>query len=240
MDWGKRARICIGIARGLEFLHETVTPHVVHRDIKASNILLDKNFDPKISDFGLARLKPLDMTHDSTRVAGTIGYLAPEYAILGQLTRRADVYSFGVLLLEIVTVQCNTEMPLPTVDDFHFLHRRPADIIQGHLLMQTLMLYECGNLSAIVDSLEGEINTEEACRFLKIGLLCTQDAPKRRPRMPTVVKMLTGDKKVDMENITKPALIADFMQLKIRRQKEEEIKSSSSNSSLSSSSLLQT
>lgn len=71
-----------------------------------------------------ALLKPLDMTHVSTRVAGTIVYLAPEYAILGQLTRRADVYSFGVLLLEIVTVKCNTEMPLPTVDDFHFLHRK--------------------------------------------------------------------------------------------------------------------
>ncbi|KAG2679744.1 hypothetical protein I3760_11G065000 [Carya illinoinensis] len=116
--WRTRTKICIGIARGLAFLHEEVRPHIIHRDIKASNILLDKDLTPKISDFGLAKLIPPNMTHVSTRVAGTIGYLAPEYAIKGQLTRKADIYSFGVLLLEIVSGRCNTNTRLPFEEQY--------------------------------------------------------------------------------------------------------------------------
>ncbi|KAF1883904.1 hypothetical protein Lal_00038398 [Lupinus albus] len=103
LDWPKRAAICHGTASGLRFLHEEAQPNIVHRDIKASNILLDGNFNPKIGDFGLAKLFPDNVTHVSTRVAGTLGYLAPEYALLGQLTKKADVYSFGVLMLEIIS-----------------------------------------------------------------------------------------------------------------------------------------
>ncbi|KAJ6893475.1 cold-responsive protein kinase 1-like isoform X1 [Populus alba x Populus x berolinensis] len=103
LDWGRRSAICLGIATGLDFLHKEVVPHIVHRDIKASNILLDKDFNPKIGDFGLAKLFPDNITHISTRIAGTTGYLAPEYALGGQLTMKADVYSFGVLILEIVS-----------------------------------------------------------------------------------------------------------------------------------------
>ncbi|PIA59358.1 hypothetical protein AQUCO_00400327v1 [Aquilegia coerulea] len=103
LDWSKRVAICVGTAQGLAFLHEEAKPHIVHRDIKASNILLDKDLNPKIGDFGLAKLFPDNVTHVSTRVAGTMGYLAPEYALLGQLTRKADIYSFGVLLLEIIS-----------------------------------------------------------------------------------------------------------------------------------------
>lgn len=121
-SWSMRLRICIGVARGLAFLHEEVHPHIVHRDIKASNILLDKDLTPKIADFGLAKLMPPNVTHVSTRVAGTLGYLAPEYAIRGQLTRRADVYSFGVLLAEIVCGRCNRNMRLPT-GERHLLER---------------------------------------------------------------------------------------------------------------------
>ncbi|XP_031281394.1 cold-responsive protein kinase 1 [Pistacia vera] len=202
-NWQTRAKICIGVARGLVFLHEDVRPHIIHRDIKASNILLDKDLTPKISDFGLAKLIPPNMTHVSTRVAGTIGYLAPEYAIRGQLTRKADIYSFGVLVVEIVSGRCNTNMRLP--------------IEEQYLLEQTWDLYERRELVGLVDaSLNGDFDAEQACRFLKIALLCTQDTPKLRPTMSSVVKMLTGEKAVDEKKITKPGLITDFMDLKVR------------------------
>ncbi|XVF75536.1 hypothetical protein PTKIN_Ptkin13bG0195300 [Pterospermum kingtungense] len=103
LSWKSRKEIALGIARALSYIHEEVKPHIVHRDIKLSNILLDQNFTPKVSDFGLSRLFSDSITHLSTGVAGTLGYLAPEYAVSGRLTRKSDVYSFGVLLLEIVS-----------------------------------------------------------------------------------------------------------------------------------------
>ncbi|XP_045800999.1 probable leucine-rich repeat receptor-like serine/threonine-protein kinase At3g14840 isoform X8 [Trifolium pratense] len=103
LDWSRRKKICVGIAKGLAFLHEESRLKVVHRDIKATNVLLDTKLDPKISDFGLAKLDEEDNTHISTRIAGTYGYMAPEYAMHGYLTDKADVYSFGVVALEIVS-----------------------------------------------------------------------------------------------------------------------------------------
>lgn len=202
-SWRTRTKICIGVAKGLAYLHEQVKPHIIHRDIKASNILLDKDLTPKISDFGLAKLIPPNATHVSTRVAGTIGYLAPEYAIRGQATRKSDVYSYGVLLIEIVTGRCNTNSRLP--------------IDEQYLLERTWQLYERKELVLLVDtSLDGDFDAEQACKFLKIGLLCTQDALKLRPSMSTILKMLTGEMEVDDNKITKPGLISDFMDLKIK------------------------
>ncbi|KAL7143000.1 hypothetical protein ABFS83_08G161800 [Erythranthe nasuta] len=208
-DWKTRVKICIGVAKGLAFLHEEVTPHIIHRDIKASNILLDEDLNPKISDFGLAKLIPSTVTHVSTRVAGTIGYLAPEYAIRGQLTRRADIYSFGVLLIEIVSGRCNTNRKLPADEQF--------------ILERAWKLYEKNELVALVDtSLDGEFDPVEACRFLKIGLLCTQDSPKLRPTMSNVVQMLIGKKDADEITVTKPGLISDVMDLKNRSNPKPE------------------
>uniref|UniRef100_A0A7N2MDM1 non-specific serine/threonine protein kinase n=1 Tax=Quercus lobata TaxID=97700 RepID=A0A7N2MDM1_QUELO len=102
-NWKARRKVSLGIARAVAYIHEEIKPHIVHRDIKASNILLDQHFNPKLSDFGLSKLIPDNNTHISTRVAGTLGYLAPEYATSGRLTRKSDMYSFGVLLLEIVS-----------------------------------------------------------------------------------------------------------------------------------------
>ncbi|XP_065006635.1 probable serine/threonine-protein kinase PBL7 [Musa acuminata AAA Group] len=104
LDWTTRMRIAEGAAKGLEYLHDTANPPVIYRDLKASNILLDKDYNPKLSDFGLAKVGPIgDKSHVSTRVMGTYGYCAPEYALTGQLTKMSDVYSFGVVLLEIIT-----------------------------------------------------------------------------------------------------------------------------------------
>nr|GMC47349.1 putative serine/threonine-protein kinase [Ipomoea batatas] len=131
------------------------------------------------------------------------GYLAPEYAVRGQLTYKADIYSFGVLLMEIVCGRCNTNTRLPVGEQY--------------LLEKTWRLYERGEMELLVDSLlGGEFDAEEACRYLKVGLLCTQDAPKLRPSMSTIVKMLIGEEEIDSYKITKPGLISDFLDLKIK------------------------
>ncbi|KAJ4833857.1 hypothetical protein Tsubulata_029877 [Turnera subulata] len=205
-SWFTRRKICIGIAQGLAFLHEEVKPHIVHRDIKASNILLDNNLTPKISDFGLAKLLPPNLTHISTRVAGTAGYLAPEYAIRGQLTRKADIYSFGVLLLEIVSGRPNTNRRLP--------------LNEQYLLERVWECHEHGKLETMVDaSLNGDYDVEEACRYFKIGLLCTQDVPKLRPSMSVVVKMLKHETNVN-DKISRPGLLSEFMGLKNERDEK--------------------
>ncbi|XP_011040982.1 PREDICTED: putative serine/threonine-protein kinase isoform X2 [Populus euphratica] len=142
--WETRRGISLGIAQGLAFIHEEIKPRIVHRDIKASNILLDKNLCPKVSDFGLSKFFPENFTHVSTRVAGTLGYLAPEYAISGRLTRKTDVYSFGVLLLEIVSGRKAT-------DDFD-------PVLGEHNLVEK---EKCGlrpNMSKAIKMMRGEID----------------------------------------------------------------------------------
>ncbi|KAG0470903.1 hypothetical protein HPP92_017603 [Vanilla planifolia] len=122
LDWFTRMKIAAGAAKGLEHLHDVANPPVIYRDMKASNILLDKNFHPKLSDFGLAKLGPVgDKTHVSTRVMGTYGYCAPEYALTGQLTKMSDVYSYGVLLLELITGRKAIDITRPR-DEQHLVH----------------------------------------------------------------------------------------------------------------------
>lgn len=104
LDWNTRMKIAAGAARGLEYLHDKMNPPVIYRDLKGSNILLGEDYHAKLSDFGLAKVGPLgDKTHVSTRVMGTYGYCAPDYAMTGQLTFKSDIYSFGVVLLELIT-----------------------------------------------------------------------------------------------------------------------------------------
>lgn len=196
-DWNTRSRICVGVARGLAYLHEELRPRIIHRDIKASNILLSKDLTPKISDFGLAKLFPDHLTHITTRVTGTLGYLAPEYAVRGQLTRKADVYSFGILLFEIVCGRSHTNKQLPSGNQ--------------HILEMAWKMYEERQLDQLVDiSLENN-GSNEALKFLKIALLCTQGAPKLRPSMSEVVKLLTDKRNVDEKTITKPGLQSEMM-----------------------------
>ncbi|XP_031105514.1 cold-responsive protein kinase 1-like [Ipomoea triloba] len=209
-SWSARARICIGVARGLAFLHEEVQPPIIHRDIKASNILLDKDFTPKISDFGLAKLFPQGLTHISTRVAGTPGYLAPEYVIRSQLTRKADIYSFEILLLEIVSGRSNTNKRLPIDDQY--------------LLETAWRFYQKGEPVELVDISLGEnFNVDEACRYIKIALLCTHFMPNSRPSMSSVVKMLTGEEDVDDTKISEPGLLTELVGFRNRKKKNLQI-----------------
>lgn len=104
LDWNTRMKIAVGVAKGLTYLHDVADPPVIYRDMKAANVLLDEDFNPKLSDFGLAKVAPVgDHTHISTRVMGTYGYAAPDYVSSGKLTFKSDIYSFGVLMLELIT-----------------------------------------------------------------------------------------------------------------------------------------
>jgi len=191
LDWKKRYEIIVGIARGLAYLHEESEIRIIHRDIKASNILLDDKHRPKIADFGLARLFEDDRSHVSTRVAGTLGYMAPEYALRGQLTEKADVFSFGVLLLETISGRKNQS----STEDMEFL-------IEG-----TWRLYKSERALEVMDpTLKGSYSWEEGIRVIKIGLLCTQAVSSLRPSMSRVVWMLTSDRE-NLPSPTKPAFI---------------------------------
>ncbi|GLT46362.1 hypothetical protein SLA2020_201230 [Shorea laevis] len=184
LDWPTRQKICIGIARGLAYLHEESRLKIVHRDIKATNVLLNKDLNPKISDFGLAKLNEEDNTHISTRIAGTMGYMAPEYAMRGYLTDKADVYSFGIVALEIVNGRSNT---ISKTKENSF-----------YLLDWALLLEEKGNLLELVDSrLGSNYNKNEAIKMINVALLCTNPAPAARPIMSSIVSMLEGKTNVD-------------------------------------------
>ncbi|KAH7284375.1 hypothetical protein KP509_34G051600 [Ceratopteris richardii] len=184
MGWQTRYEIILGMAKGLAYLHEESHYRIIHRDIKASNILLDNQLRPVIADFGLARL--LDASHINTRVAGTIGYLAPEYAMHGELSEKVDIFSFGVVCLEIITAMQN---------------------INGRLLKLVWEHYEGGNVADIVDkSLGNAFSIDKVVRVVHIALLCIQEDPKQRPPVSRITIWLSGTSDI-LEKPIKPTFL---------------------------------
>ncbi|KAK7265672.1 hypothetical protein RJT34_33295 [Clitoria ternatea] len=174
LTWEQRFQIICGIAESLTYLHEGFGKMIIHRDIKSSNIMLDENLNPKIADFGIDRC--VAESHLSTETTETLGYMAPEYLTKGQMTEKADIYSFGVLAVEIV---CG---------------KRNSAYIPGStsLLQSVWKNYKAGNILASIDpALHGKLKIEEASNALQVGLLCTQCSVTLRPSMSEVVQMLT-------------------------------------------------
>ncbi|XP_068639228.1 probable serine/threonine-protein kinase PBL21 [Aristolochia californica] len=177
--WNTRIQIAAGAARGLEYLHVKANPPVIYRDLKSANILLDDDFNPKLSDFGLAKLGPVgNNTHVSTRVMGTYGYCAPEYAMSGKLTLKSDVYSFGVVLLELITGKKAYDTTRPTGQQNLVNWSRP-------------LLRDWRKFVKLVDpSLEGCYSNKGLHHVIAIAAMCLQEQPNFRPLMGDVVVAL--------------------------------------------------
>ncbi|KAL9688041.1 hypothetical protein QQ045_032454 [Rhodiola kirilowii] len=178
LDWTKRKRIALGTARGLLYLHEQCNPKIIHRDVKAANILLDESFEVVVGDFGLAKLLDLRDSHVTTAVRGTVGHIAPEYLSTGQSSEKTDVFGFGILLLELVTGQ-------KTLDTGNGQGQK------GMILDWVKTLQEEKRLEMLVDrDLKGHYDAEELENMVELALMCTQSHPNLRPKMSEALKVL--------------------------------------------------
>lgn len=198
MTWETRVKVAAGAARGIAYLHEDCHPRIIHRDIKSSNILLDNSFEALVADFGLAKIaQELDLnTHVSTRVMGTFGYMAPEYATSGKLSEKADVYSYGVILLELITGRKPVDMSQPLGDESLVEWAKP-------LLSQAIENEEFGE---IVDRRLGDnFIAPEMFRMVEAAAACVRHSAAKRPKMSQVVRALdTLEEASDITNGMRP------------------------------------
>lgn len=189
MEWGKRMKIALGAAKGLSYLHEDCNPKTIHRDVKAANILIDDSYEAKLADFGLARSSLDTDTHVSTRIMGTFGYLAPEYASSGKLTDKSDVFSFGVVLLELITGRRPVDKSQPFVDDDSIVDWAKPLMIQA---------LNDSNFDGLVDPrLEGNFDISEMTRVVACAAASVRHSAKRRPKMSQIVRAFEGNLSLD-------------------------------------------
>ncbi|CAN6543117.1 unnamed protein product [Malus baccata var. baccata] len=182
LDWPIRQRIALESARGLAYLHDHCDPKIIHRDVKAANILLDEEFKAVVGDFGLAKLMDYRDTHVTTAVRGTIGHIAPEYLSTGKCSEKTDVFGYGVMLLELITGQRAFDLARLANDDDVML----LDWVKG--------LLKDGRLETLVDAdLNGNYVDDQVKQLIQVALLCTQGTPGERPKMSEVGRMLKGD-----------------------------------------------
>ncbi|KAG7599196.1 Leucine-rich repeat [Arabidopsis suecica] len=182
LAWPIRQQIALGSARGLSYLHDHCDPKIIHRDVKAANILLDEEFEAVVGDFGLARLMDYKDTHVTTAVRGTIGHIAPEYLSTGKSSEKTDVFGYGIMLLELITGQRAFDLARLANDDDVML----LDWVKGLLKEKKLEM--------LVDpDLQSNYTEAEVEQLIQVALLCTQSSPMERPKMSEVVRMLEGD-----------------------------------------------